>query len=191
MSLTLITPPTALPVSLADVKLHLKVEHSADDALIATMIKSAARLAQQRLNRALMTQTWQLVLDEFPLAEMKLPMPRVQSVVSITYVDAAGADQSIAPSGYKLDPDFPPGWVFPAIDTDWPATRAQANAVKVTFVSGYGDTPASVPEDVAMWLLLEVGGLYRNREGFAAGVSVSELPGRFHDGLLDGERLYW
>jgi len=191
MSLRLITGPTALPVSLATAKLHLKVQHSADDELITLMVKAAARAAEQQLNRALMTQTWQLVVDAFPAAEFRLEKPRVQAISSITYVDPAGTQQTLGADAYTLDADLLPGWVLPALGTSWPATREQANAVRVTFVAGYGSDPTALPEDVRAWVLLQLGASYRNREAFAAGISVSELPNRFHDALLDAERLYW
>lgn len=191
MALRLISPPTALPVSLADAKAHLKVEHGADDALIAVLIGAAARAAEQQLNRALMSQTWQLIIDAFPAAEIRLPMPRVQQIVSIQYVDAAGTLQSLAPTAYRLDADFLPGWALLSVGGTWPATREQANAVQITFVSGYGNDPADVPPDVRLWVLLHVGTAYANRESIAAGLAMNELPGRFADGLLDAQRLYW
>jgi len=191
MALRLITGPTALPVSLDTAKLHLKVQHTADDELITLMIKAAARAAEQKLNRALMTQTWQLIVDAFPAAEFRLERPRVQSISSITYVDPEGTEQTLGADAYTLDADLLPGWVLPALGTTWPATREQANAVRVTFVTGYGADPTAVPEDVRTWVLMQVGASYRNREAFAAGLSVAELPNRFHDALLDGERLYW
>jgi uncharacterized phiE125 gp8 family phage protein len=191
MSLRLITGPTALPVSLETAKQHLKVQHAADDELITLMLRAAASGAEQLLNRALMTQTWQLIVDAFPTAEFRLERPRVQSISSITYIDPAGAQQTLGADAYTLDPDLLPGWVLPALGTNWPATRDQANAVRVTFVTGYGSDPTAVPETVRAWILLHLGASYRNREAFAAGSSVAELPGRFHDALLDSERLYW
>lgn len=191
MALRLITAPTALPVSLVDAKLHLKVDHDADDALITLMLKAAARSAEQELNRALMSQTWELRLDAFPAAEIELPMPRVQSISSVAYTDAAGAEQTLAGSAYTLDPDVLPGWLLPALGTTWPDTRDQANAVRITFVAGYGNTPESLPEDVRVWILLHLAAAYRNREAFSAGVSVAELPGRFFPALLDAQRAYW
>lgn len=191
MALRLITAPTALPVSLADAKQHLKVEHDADDALITLMLKAAARSAEQELNRALMLQTWELRIDAFPAAEIALPMPRVQSISAVAYTDPAGDEQTLGSSLYTLDADLLPGWLFPALGTSWPDTRDQANAVRITFVSGYGNTPESLPEDVRVWILLHLGASYRNREAFSAGVSVSELPGRFFPALLDAQRVYW
>lgn len=190
MSLRLIAPPTTLPVSLADAKLHLKVDHSDDDALITLMLKAAGRSAEQELNRALMSQTWELRLDAFPSAEIEVAKPRVLSVSAVAYTDAAGVEQTLSPSLYTLDPDMPPGWLLPALGTSWPDTRDQANAVRITFVAGYGSTPESLPEDVRVWILLHLAATYRNREAFSAGVSVAELPGRFFPALLDAQRYY-
>ena len=44
---------------------------------------------------------------------------------------------------------------------------------------------------MTQWLLQQVAAMYRNREAFAQGLTVAELPGRFVDGLLDAQRLYW
>ena len=145
MSLRLITPATALPVSLATAKQQMNLEHSEHDELITLMIRAAAANAEQQLNRALMSQTWQLLIDAFPAAEIRLARPRVQAITSIVYVNTAGADVTLNPSLYTLDADLLPGWVLPALGTTWPATREQANAVRVTFVSGYGNDAASVP----------------------------------------------
>ena len=191
MSLRLITPSTALPVSLATAKQQMNLEHSEHDELITLMIRAAAANAEQQLNRALMSQTWQLLIDAFPAAEIRLARPRVQAITSIVYVNTAGADVTLNPSLYTLDADLLPGWVLPALGTTWPATREQANAVRVTFVSGYGNDAASVPPEVTQWLLQQVAAMYRNREAFAQGLTVAELPGRFVDGLLDAQRLYW
>lgn len=190
-ALRLITPASALPVSLADAKAQLKVAHDAEDALITLMIKAAARVAEQQLNRALMAQTWELIVDAFPAAELRLERPRVLTVDAVTYVDATGAEQTLSADAYTLDADLTPGWLLPALNTTWPATREQANAVRVRFTSGYGSTAADVPEDVRVWLLMHVAAAYRHREAFTAGISVVEHPARFHAGLLDAERLYW
>jgi uncharacterized phiE125 gp8 family phage protein len=186
-----LNPPTALPVSLATAKLHCKVDHSADDALITSMIRAAARSAEQQLNRALMEQQWLCSLDEFPATGIVLGKPRVIAIASIIYTNPAGTDVTLPGSAYTLDADALPGLVLPALGTTWPATSAQPNAVRVTFTAGYGADAAAVPDDVAVWLLLQVATLYRNREAFTQGVSVAELPGRFADGLLDAQRLYW
>lgn len=68
MRLTLVTPPAVEPVSLDDLKNHLKVDCDDDDALIATLGKAARRYVESAKKQSLVTQTWRLYLDSFPSA---------------------------------------------------------------------------------------------------------------------------
>ncbi len=190
MSLTLITAPSLEPMTLAEAKLHLRVDGTDEDDLITALIVAARRRAEHLLTRALITQTWELTLDEFPAADIQLPKPGVLSIVSVKYLDSAGVEQTVDSADYALDAATIPGWVLLASGASWPTTYDGANAVRVRFTCGYGPAASDVPADVVAWCKLQVGALYRNREGFAAGQSVAELPGRFFDALLDAERVY-
>lgn len=190
MSLTLITAPSLEPMTLADAKLHLRVDGTDEDNLITALIVAARRRAEHLLTRALITQTWELTLDEFPAADIQLPKPGVLSIVSVKYLDSAGIEQTVDLADYALDAATTPGWVLLASGATWPTTYDGANAVRVRFTCGYGPAASDVPADVVAWCKLQVGALYRNREGFAAGQTVAELPGRFFDALLDAERVY-
>ena len=190
MSLTLIAAPILEPMTLAEAKLHLRVDGTDEDALITSLIGAARRGAEHKLNRALITQTWELALDAFPDGSIELPMSRALSIVSVKYLDSSGVEQTVDSADYALDAATTPGWVLLASDATWPTTYDGANAVRVRFTCGYGPAASDVPADVVAWCKLQVGALYRNREGFAAGQSVAELPGRFFDALLDAERVY-
>lgn len=62
----LVTGPSEEPVSLAEAKLHLRVDDNADDALISALIVAARQHAENDTRRALVTQTWRQVWDQFP-----------------------------------------------------------------------------------------------------------------------------
>jgi uncharacterized phiE125 gp8 family phage protein len=190
MPLALITPPAVEPISLVEAKLHARVDDSDRDTLITVFIKSAREAAEHELGRALITQTWRLTLDEFPCAEIELPKPKVLSITSVGYVDADGVDQVVSSANYTLDSAQLPGWVLPAENFDWPATRAIANAVRVDFTAGYGPAATDVPASVRQWMLLQIGAAVKQAEAFASGFTVAELPNRWVDGLLDRERTY-
>lgn len=191
MSMTLITGPAVEPVTLNEAKLHLRVDGSTDDALITSLIVAARRSAEHLLNRALITQTWELAIDEFPADDViELPMSRALSIVSVKHLDQANVEQTVSSANYTLDAAVTPGLVRLVAGASWPGTYDIANAVKVRFTAGYGPAATDVPADVVAWIKLQIGALYRNREGFAAGQSVAELPGRFFDALLDAERVY-
>lgn len=189
MSLTPIAGPAVEPVSLATAKLHCKIDGTEFDTLVPAWISAARRRAEHELGRALITQTWLLTLDAFPAAEVELPKPRVLAIDWVKYLDAAGAEQTLDPGAYALDASTSPGWLFPTSGA-WPATYDGANAVRIQFSAGYGPAASDVPAEVVAWMLMQIGAMHRHAAAVATGVSVAELPGRFVDGLLDGERVY-
>lgn len=68
MPSVLVTAPGSEPITLAEAKLHLRVETAMtdDDTLISALIVSARQAAETITRRALITQTWKLALDQFP-----------------------------------------------------------------------------------------------------------------------------
>lgn len=173
MGLRLITGPTASPVSLAEAKAHLRVYGTDDDGLIAGYLMAAVQSAEKQTNLLLATQTWEMTLDQFPTdGNVRLPRSPVQSITSITYVDSAGATQTITAGDYGLDKDVAPACIAPTFGKVWPTPRVQPNAVTVRFVAGY----TQIPEPIRAAILLLVGHLYENREAVMVGQSPSELP---------------
>lgn len=188
MSLIIINQPATEPVTLAEAKLHCKVDDSADDTLITALIVSARERAQHCLGRALITQTLEQVLDTFPNG-IKLPLPPAKTIVSVNYINPYGIQQTLAAETYELDKDSSPGWLVPAYGFRWPDSRAVPNAVRVRYTAGYG-AAADVPASIKSWMLLAIGTLYSQREVVITGAPVQELPNYFFDGLLDPYRVY-
>jgi len=191
MTLVLITPADDPAVSLAQAKLHLRVDHAEEDTLIESMVAAATLQAAHETQRAVMRQVWERRLDAFPAAGIHLGMPPVASVVSVVYSDPAGNPQTVPGASYTLDDgvDGGSGLVLPVAGYQWPETAPGSSVVRVRFECGYASAE-EVPECIRAWILLQVGALYRNREAFSAGVTVQELPGRFTDMLLDPHRYY-
>ncbi len=156
------------------------------DPLLRMLISGARKVAEDRTGRALITQTWEQVLDAFPTSELELGMMPIQSITSVKYYDSAGVLQTLDAADYVLDTDTIPGWLLPAADVDWPATYDMAQAVVVRFVAGYGATGASVPSEIRMWISSQVAASYRNPTGLMEG-KAQPLP--FVDHLLDAYRI--
>ena len=183
MSLIIITQPSVEPVTLAEAKLHCKVDFVDDDALINSLITATRQQAEHITGRAFCTQTLELVLDDFPDA-FRLLMPPAASVTSLKYIDTNGVEQTMAASAYSLDKDSEPGWVSPAFDTEWPETRPVPNAVRVRYVAGYG-VASFVPAGIKSWMLMAIGTLYAQREGIITGTIMASVPRGFFGALLD------
>lgn len=185
MGLIRISNPAAEPVTLAEAKAHLRVDSSDEDALISAMIAAARESAEHETGRTVISTTWRLTLDQFPTS-IQLPMPRVTGVTVIEYVDDAGVTQALAPAGYQLIADSEyEAWIEPAYGYGWPAVRAQAEAVRVTYVAGWANA-AAVPAAIKAWVLLAVGDMYANRERSGAKPAVAH---GFVSGLLDAWRV--
>lgn len=178
VSLVTITPPASEPVTLSEAMVHLRIDAPADGPhpeamLIETLISAARAHVEAETNRALITQTLEARWDAWRDV-LELPRAPVQSVTSVTYVDEAGATQTLAGSAYRADVAGLVARVTPAFDTAWPAARAVTGAVAVRFVAGYGAASA-VPAPLRAAMLLLIGHLYENRSA-ATERALTEAP---------------
>ena len=192
MSLKLITAASALAVTLAEAKAHLRVDSTDEDTLITAMITAATETAEQITGRAIMPQTWELTLDEFPDALEITRVPAI-SVTSLKYYDAAGVQQTLSSSLYVLDSanDFGFAYVVPAYGESWPTVRDQINAVNLRFTAGYANA-AAVPESIKAWIKLQVSAMFENREAeaYSSRAVSTTVKMSFVDGLLDRYRVW-
>lgn len=174
------------PLTLAETKAHLKVEGTDEDNLIQLYLDAATAYCDGFhgfLGRALVTQTWRLTVDEFPTAEIKIPLPPLQSVTSVKYDDPAGVEQTMDPADYYVDTASEPGWIIPVATAAWPTPLDAFNAVRVEFVAGYApttDSPpdlrANIPANIKAGILLIIGNMHEHREENIVGLIANKLP---------------
>lgn len=172
MRLTPTGGATNPPISLAEVKAALQVIHASDDARLSSLIAGAVASLSGRVGitgRQLGTQAWRLDLDGFPAGALVLPLPPLQSVQAVTYVDAAGATQTLAQDAYTVDTASEPGRIVPL------ATWPQAASVAVEFTAGHG---AETPEPLKQAICLQVEDWYNGTDKNAAAVDRLVFPYR-------------
>lgn len=170
------------PITLAEAKLHLRVDDTAEDALITALISAARETCEDRIEGTIPVTVWRLTLDAFPDA-IKLPRGPVASVESVKYLDAAGVEQTLSPMDYVVDTVSSPGYIVPAFGKAWPETRDQINAVEVEYTAG----SATPPPAVKAWMLLAVGDMYAHREASSDKPTVAH---GFADRLLDPFKVW-
>lgn len=195
-SLRLVTDATAEPVTLDDVKLHLRLQttDTEEDELLTALIKGARKEAENRTRRALLPQTWKLVLDDFKdeIVLNMSPISTASSDVTITYLDETSGDSTtLNATYYRVDTDSEPGRIFLGYGSEWPTPYDVKNAVQIQFKAGFplntAVTPATdtCPELIEQWIKMRVAQAYEFREPTIVGRLVQELNRTFIDGLLD------
>ena len=179
MPLNLITGPAVEPITSANVKTKLGIgsADTSSDSQIGWMIPAARRYVENRTGRALINQTWQLFLDEFP-ALIELPLGVVSSVTHVKYTDASGTVQTLDAADYQTDLVSVPARIAPSYASmSWPGTRERTfNAVEVQFVAGYGAAGGSVPDDIIEALYRIVGHWLNNQVALEQGVTITRVP---------------
>jgi uncharacterized phiE125 gp8 family phage protein len=162
----LVTAPVQEPISVAEAKQHAKINQDKDDVTVARFIKTAREAAEDYMNRALYTQTWQLVLDCF--ADI-IHLPRaapLQSVTTVKYWDTAGVQQTLASTFYTVDTVARPGRLTRAYNQVWPPLQDRySGKIEITYVVGFS-TVAAIPERIKQGIRMYVAYLDSDREGF-------------------------
>ena len=153
MPLQILQEPAVEPLTLAEAKLHLRVDIPDDDALIAAIITSVRQYAETITRRAFIQQVWSYVLDSFPGPTLigvpwgktftlprhaiEIEKSRVQQVLAVNYLDMSGTPQVMPAADYTVDYTSEPCRITPVFGQIWPIPLPQIGAVNVRFVAGY------------------------------------------------------
>jgi uncharacterized phiE125 gp8 family phage protein len=159
--------PTEDPITLAEAKAHVRVDHNDDDSLITALIAAATNHLDGYtgiLGRALITQTWRQDFAAFA-PKIRLALRPVASVASVTYFDGDNTSQTLSASIYGLFEDGAGPYIALDPDQTWPGSYRRVDGVSVTYVAG--EAAAAVPKGIKQAILLLVGHWYANREAVA------------------------
>lgn len=182
----------ALPISLAAVKLHLRVDGDDEDSLIADLIAAARSHIEDRTGLALVPTEVTAYLDAMHsrgcgAAVLPLPVAPFAELLSFSYLDGSGEVQSLPPMALRAGHMACRSYL--ALKSgQWPATARTPGAITVGYIAGFGidsdydyPTAGQLPAPLAQAMLLLIGHWYKYRE--AVGERVSTLPLAF-DALI-------
>lgn len=175
----LLAGPAGEPLALAEAKAFLRLDGDAEDALVTTLI-AAARLHVEGLTaRALLRQSWRLVLDAWPVdGVVRLPVGPLLSLSAITVFDDEGEpselslaqvlpEAAMAPARLVLPPGFGSG-----------VRRRARNGIEIDYVAGFGDAD-DVPADLKHALLALVAHWFEHRDAVIVAGSGAVVPAGF------------
>lgn len=181
MGWTLTTEPATEPVTLAQAKAQIRIDHDSEDDFLNLLIEAARQMLERDTQTQLVTATWTLTRDRLPAWPSKsdrltLPKAPLQSVTSVKYVDTDGTLQTFAAANYHVNTDCRPPEIVLADGASWPADidSGRPDALQVLGVFGFGDA-ADVPAFAKLAILLLVGHWFNNREAVLVGTVSKEI----------------
>lgn len=183
-ALVILTQPIEEPITLAETKLALRIEHDIDDSKLSGDISSAREEVEKITHRQLISAQYRYSLDCWPLHGIICPpRARLISVESIKYIDNDGILQTLDSSAYTVDTDSEPGRIVPAWGETWPSTRQELNAVRIEYTAGYANA-AAVPHKIKQFMIMLIGAWQENPSAIVNG-SQTEIGRAAWYGLLD------
>ncbi|WP_306118135.1 MULTISPECIES: phage head-tail connector protein [unclassified Roseitalea] len=164
MVLSLLVPPAAPPVTLADAKAHLRVTHDGEDTQIAELVDAAAAFVAEDAGVALVNQTWRLSVGDPPDGPVCLPRHPVAAIAAVTVYDADGNPAVLDGAQYTLDVMRRPA----RLGLEPGAVPSRSNGIEIDFVAGFGDTGADVPDTLRRAVLCLLAHWYEFRGVYSA-----------------------
>lgn len=153
MAAILLTPPAAEPLSLADAKAFLRADTGDDDALIAALLGAARQHIEALTRRALLLQTWRLVLDAWPRDGRIVPrIGPLKSLSAARIYDAAGNAHALDVVQFVVDGA---GNAIAAPSFALPVPGRAFAGIELDVICGYGaagDVPAGLIQALRMLL---------------------------------------
>jgi uncharacterized phiE125 gp8 family phage protein len=173
MSSILLNGPAVEPLTLVEAKAFLRVEHNDDDDIIAALIAGSRIHVEAQTRRALISQSWRLIRDAWPVdGRMAVTPVPLASVIAARVYKEDGTTQDVDTQAFLLDAAsgvvaFAP-WALPQ------PGRATAG-IEIDIAAGYGNAAGDVPEPLRQAIRLLIAHWYENR-GLAADHAVVRLP---------------
>jgi uncharacterized phiE125 gp8 family phage protein len=178
MSWKVTQDPEYQPVTLANAKMYLRVQDTAEDAIIERLIRTAADYCEEELDIALMDQQITLKLDKFPAGKsIYLPRANLLEVTSVSYIDDSGNQQAY--TDFVADTFGNPARIV-TTDDAWPTTSTDANSVTIVYRAGFkadesgSAAPNPIPAAIEQAMYLLITHWYDNRTAIQYGSMISQ-----------------
>lgn len=199
--LKLVTGPSLEPVTRDEARTFLRLTETAENTLVDELIKASRRSVENYLNLALINQTWQMWLDGFPKdqeyaganawwdgyreasisvlntssGEIEIPKGPLSSVTSLVTYNDSDTESTFSATKYIVSTAGQYGRIVLKTGEIWPVDLRPADAVKITFVAGYGADASYVPESIKIAMKQLLSHWFENRESATEG-ALSEMP---------------
>lgn len=180
-----VTPSPIL--TYADIQSHLKLDGSADQTLVESLISAATKRLEQFIDRKILRQHWSVYFDNFPREYKKdgwfdgyrdgavtelytsnepieLPFGPCISVSYVRVYDQTDGTTVVDATNYSVDNIGPMGRIALKIGGMWPSvTPRPVNGIHIRGVFGIAGSASIVPHDIKQAIKISVSELYEKR----------------------------
>src|SRR5581483_10065110 len=159
----LLSGPAVEPITLAEAKAYLRVEHDDDDLVIAAFIAAARIHVETQTRRALITQTWRFVRDAWPAdGRLSISPSPLQQIVAARVYESDGSSLSIDTQAFVADKASAPA-IIAFAPWSLPVPGRTIGGIEIDVNAGYGDAGTHVPEPLRQAIRILVAHWYENR----------------------------
>lgn len=183
---TPLTPPATEPVTVEECEVDIRADGSEFSSSLPSIIAAARFMCEGAINRKLITQTWRVSAESWPVDERIGGLTPFQSA-SITYWNGTSW-VSYDSNSWALVDENGRLRLWPAYGSNFPSLGNLAGPrVRIDVTCGYG-TAADVPANLKMWIRAHVAAMIRSPDAHGDNRKMVKL--EHLDRLLDSERVY-
>lgn len=147
MTPMLLEGPLVEPVSLAEMKSHLRVATSDEDGLIENLIVAARLIIEAASGCALISQRWRIALDQWPDdGIIRLPLAPLISCDAVRLYSDATTSTTLPPGDIYIDRLATPPRVV--VLTIPPSPGRASGGIEIDVTVGFGTAASSPPENL-------------------------------------------
>jgi uncharacterized phiE125 gp8 family phage protein len=174
MTIIELTPPLVEPLTLFEMRAHLRLDTQDEDDLLVLLSTVAREHLERETGLVLAARDFRLCLDDWPEGGI-VTMARgpVRAVTSVIVYDGEGVPQSVDLDGHLLDGEARPArlWLRAV-----PEPGRAMNGIEVEFSAGFGESGADVPQTLKRAMLLHVAAMFAVRGVVAPDAQPAVMP---------------
>lgn len=165
------TAPAAEPITLSELKTHLRIDGTTEDGYLTALIEEARQEIEDATGIAFISQTWLLTLDRWPgareewwdgereghvdilyggnrqnYASVRLPRYPLEAIDGINVYDEDGNASAVTVANvFDVDTEQLRGRMTIKRGATWPIALRANNAIEITYEVGFGASATDVP----------------------------------------------
>lgn len=155
--------PTTYPVTVAQIKDFARIDGNSEDTILESFLIGVVNDVESYLGRSLITRTYKIIMDRWDNKELELPMPPLQSVISVNTIDEDDTETEYDSDYYYVITESIPGKIIIKQSSTEPQNTVRSyGGFNVYFTAGYGDAD-DIPKQIKVAIMQWVTMIYENR----------------------------